>query len=152
VGGPGPAPSETRGAGLIAPPTGDSFDAASFMDEPDRSNVLAGARGLLVFHSFKHDVDTLAFIKNVRHLGVVPPLNLLYLSSWLRRHGARTEVLDCSAENLGLDDALARVRGSRYDFVCFSITNLDFLFAIEWVRAFSRALGCPVLVGGAAAE
>src|SRR5579883_616954 len=48
---------------------------------------LQGVRVLLVFHSFKQDADTLAFVKNERHLGVIPPLNLLYVSAWLRRHG-----------------------------------------------------------------
>lgn len=113
---------------------------------------LRGVRVLLVFHSFKHDTDTLAFIKNVRHLGVIPPLNLLYASAWLRRHGAETEVLDCNALNVGLDEALARARALRFDFVCFSVTNLDFLFAIAWVRAFARTFGKPVLVGGLAPE
>lgn len=105
-----------------------------------------------MFHSFKHDTDMLAFVRNVRHLGVIPPLNLLYTSAWLRRHGVETEVLDCNALDLGLDEAVERARAARFDFVCFSVTNLDFLFAIEWVRAFARAFGKPVLVGGLAAE
>jgi radical SAM superfamily enzyme YgiQ (UPF0313 family) len=119
---------------------------------PDANGPLAGLKVLLVFHSFKNDTDTLAFIKNVRHLGVVPPLNLLYLSAWLRLHGIQTEILDCSALNLDYHGAIEAARTKDFDLLCFTTTNLDFLFVIEWIRAFSKEFSKPILVGGPGAE
>jgi radical SAM superfamily enzyme YgiQ (UPF0313 family) len=116
------------------------------------SHSLAGARILLVFHSFKEDKDTLAFVKNVRHLGVIPPMNLLWTSAWLKRHGAQTMILDCSALNIGLEQALERAAHMSFDAVGFTATNLDFLFVSDWIRAFSRRFGKPVMVGGIGAE
>jgi anaerobic magnesium-protoporphyrin IX monomethyl ester cyclase len=118
----------------------------------DPKGSLAGLKILFVFHSFKNDTDTLAFIKNVRHLGVVPPLNLLYLSAWLRQFGVETELLDCSALNLDYQSAVEAARSKEFDLLCFTTTNLDFLFVIEWIRAFSKAFKKPILVGGPGAE
>lgn len=122
------------------------------ISQPDAQGPLKGLKVLLVFHSFKNDTDTLAFIKNVRHLGVVPPLNLLYLSAWLKLHGVETEILECSAMNLDCDSALRMAHGKHFDMICFTTTNLDFLFVIDWIRAFSKEFGKPILVGGPGAE
>lgn len=122
------------------------------INEPDPNGPLKGLKILLVFHSFKNDTDTLAFIKNVRHLGVVPPLNLLYLSAWLKLHGVETEILECSALNLDCQSAVKAAKSKSFDMVCFTSTNLDFLFVIEWIRAFHKAFNKPILVGGPGAE
>lgn len=119
---------------------------------PDALQSLRGLKVLLVFHSFKNDTDTLAFIKNVRHLGVVPPLNLLYLSAWLRKFGVITEILDCSALNLDCDGALHVAKSKEFDILCFTTTNLDFLFVIQWIRAFKKEFNKPIMVGGLGAE
>ncbi len=130
-----------------------SFGSNSItMPLPDPRGPLEGLKVLLVFHSFKNDTDTLAFIKNVRHLGVVPPLNLLYLSAWVRQFGVETEILDCSALNLDHHAAVEAARSKDFDLVCFTTTNLDFLFVIEWIKAFSQAFQKPILVGGPGAE
>lgn len=118
----------------------------------DRPKPLSGLRVLLVFQAFKTDSDSLAFVKNVRHLGVVPPLNLLYISAHLKSLGAGVEVLECSSLNIDEHAAVRRARAKTFDFVLFTVTNLDFLFAIRWIRAFHAAFGKPVIVGGTAAE
>jgi len=122
------------------------------LEKPNPDGPLKGLKVLLVFHSFKNDTDTLAFIKNVRHLGVVPPLNLLYLSAWLKRFGVETELLECSALNLDCAGAVEAARTKDFDLLCFTSTNLDFLFVIEWIRAFSREFQKPILLGGPGAE
>ncbi len=122
------------------------------IEKPCSNSPLKGIKVLLVFHSFKNDTDTLAFIKNVRHLGVVPPLNLLYVSAWLRLHGVETELLECSALNLDCQSAIEIAKTKEFDFVCFTSTNLDFLFVIEWIRAFHTEFKKPIMVGGPGAE
>ena len=122
------------------------------IEKPCPDGPLKGLKVLLVFHSFKNDTDTLAFIKNVRHLGVVPPLNLLYISAWLKLHGVETELLECSAHNLDCQSAIEVAKTKEFDFVCFTSTNLDFLFVIEWIRAFHNEFHKPIMVGGPGAE
>ena len=122
------------------------------IEKPCLNGSLKGLKVLLVFHSFKNDTDTLAFIKNVRHLGVVPPLNLLYISAWLKLHGVQTELLECSARNLDCQAAIEVAKTKEFDFICFTSTNLDFLFVIEWIRAFYAEFNKPIMVGGPGAE
>jgi len=106
----------------------------------------------MVFHSFRQDTDTFAFLTDVKNLGAIQPLNLLYVGSWLREHGVDVSLLDANALELTLSQCLERARELEFDLVCFTVTNLDFLFAIDWIRAFDREFGKPILVGGTAAE
>ena len=107
---------------------------------------------LLVFHSFRRDTTTFAFLTDVKNLGAIQPLNLLHVGAWLRDHGHDVVLLDANAEELTLTETLARARSLDFDVVGFTLTNLDFLFGIEWIRAFHDAFGKPIIVGGTAPE
>jgi anaerobic magnesium-protoporphyrin IX monomethyl ester cyclase len=116
------------------------------------STRLHGKRFLLVFHSFGFYTDTFAYMKNLKNLGVIPPINLLYVGAWLKRHGAEVELMDCHALSLTLDMALEKARGTDFDFLCFTAVNLDFLYLKQWLRAFGKEFKQPILVGGVGAK
>ena len=80
------------------------------------------------------------------------PSNLLYISAWLKLHGVETELFECSAHNLDCQSAIEVAKTKEFDFVCFTSTNLDFLFVIEWIRAFHNEFHKPIMVGGPGAE
>jgi radical SAM superfamily enzyme YgiQ (UPF0313 family) len=106
----------------------------------------------MVFQSFRQDTTTFAFLTDVKNLGAIQPLNLLQVGAWMLEHGIEVSLLDANALELTLPQALKRARDYDFDFVCFTVTNLDYLFAIEWIRAFDREFGKPILVGGAGVE
>ncbi len=109
-------------------------------------------RVLLVFHSFRRDTTTFAFLTDVKNLGAIQPLNLLHVGAWLRDQGHDVVLLDANAEELTLEQTLTRARAIDFDVVGFTLTNLDFLFGVAWIRAFHEAFGRPIIVGGTAPE
>lgn len=50
-------------------------------------------------------------------MDIKPPLNLIYLGSYLQDAGYRVEILDCLAERLSLDRVLKRIRQTTARFV-----------------------------------
>jgi anaerobic magnesium-protoporphyrin IX monomethyl ester cyclase len=118
----------------------------------DDNPSLNGIHILIIFQSFKNNTDTLAFVKNVRHLGIVSPTILFYTGGSLERAGATIHFLDCSALNLDSEDAVKYAKKWNFDLVCFTITNLDFLFTAKWIQRFYEEFNKPIFVGGIAAE
>ena len=53
-----------------------------------KDDSLKGIRILIVFHSFRQDQDTFAFLTDVRNLGAIPAMNLLHVSACLKAAGA----------------------------------------------------------------
>ena len=114
--------------------------------------ALRDLRVLIVLQSFRKDTTTFAFLTDVKNLGAIQPLNLLNVGAWLLHEGAQVTFLDANARELTLTQALAEARAIDFDVVCFTVTNLDFLYAIEWIRGFEQAFAKPILVGGSAGE
>lgn len=119
---------------------------------PDSAESVRGLRVLMVFQSFRQDTTSFAFLTDVKNLGAIQPLNLLQVGAWMIEHEIEVSLLDANALELTLPEALESARSYQFDFVCFTVTNLDYLFAIEWIRAFDRTFGKPILVGGAGVE
>ena len=69
---------------------------------------LDGLRIALVFPHFVSD-ELVSYADNGRFMGTVQPLSLLYVASVLRNAGARVMVVDCPAEKLNMEGALAKV-------------------------------------------
>jgi len=122
------------------------------MSTDPKRKLLEGVRYLLVFHSFGFYTDTFAYMKNLRNLGVIPPINLLYVGAWLKSQRAQVELLDCHALNLPMEEALKEAEKKEFDFLCFTAVNLDFLYLKQWLRAFHSRFSAPILVGGVGAR
>jgi hypothetical protein len=65
-------------------------------------------------------------------------VNLLCVSAWLKQYGAEVSLLEASALDMSLEDAIAEARKIELDFLCFTLTNLDWVYGIRWVKAFAK--------------
>ncbi len=108
---------------------------------------LAGLRVALVFPTFL-DVELASYRDNARFLGLIPPLNLAYVAGVLRAAGAEVLLLDCPALGLRIPEAIERLRRFGPDYLGFTLTAVDWLSSLSWIRSLGAALGAPVLVGG----
>jgi len=108
---------------------------------------LAGLKVALVFPTFL-DTRLASYQDNARFLGMIPPLNLSYVAGALQAAGAEVLLLDCPTEGLRIPGALARLRAFGPDYVGFTLTSVDWLSSLAWIRAVQAALQVPILVGG----
>ena len=85
----------------------------------------------------------------VRVRGCMPPLNLLYLAAYLKRHGQLADVLDLYAEPLGDAEFLERVRGFAPDVVGFATYTANVGVVLHLAAAVkARFPGIVVVAGG----
>jgi anaerobic magnesium-protoporphyrin IX monomethyl ester cyclase len=108
---------------------------------------LAGLRIALVFPHFVSD-ELASYADNGRFMGTVQPLSLLYVAAVLRDAGARVMVVDCPAEDLDMQAALARVQSFRPDYMGFTLTTVDWSSTLRWMMYMRERVEAPILVGG----
>jgi radical SAM superfamily enzyme YgiQ (UPF0313 family) len=82
------------------------------------------------------------------HIGFIPPLSLLYIAALMEREGVEVIIIDMAAEQLGYEQALARLREFSPDLLGFSITTMSFHPVLSWIGRFKQDTGIQTLVGG----
>ena len=84
-----------------------------------------------------------------RITNIMPPQGLLYLASWLEKHGHQTAIHDCYAFP-GMDDRIYEyLKEERPDFIGFSTTTSSFLDGIRLARQAKNVLpSVKVVFGG----
>jgi radical SAM superfamily enzyme YgiQ (UPF0313 family) len=57
-------------------------------------------------------------------------------------------VVDCPAEKLNMEGALAKVLAFRPDYLGFTLTTVDWASTLRWMQFMSARVDAPILVGG----
>ena len=88
-------------------------------------------------------------IKAVKeNYGIFPSLSLLYVAGILEAAGCEVLFIDAHAEELELDECVARLRAFGPDFVGYTLTTYLFFQSMQWIRAIKAHVAAPVVVGG----
>lgn len=88
-------------------------------------------------------------IKAVKeNYGVFPNLSLLYVAGCLEAAGAKVQFIDVHAENLSLDETVARLQAFGPSYIGYTITTYLFYQTLSWVREIKARVPVPTLVGG----
>jgi radical SAM superfamily enzyme YgiQ (UPF0313 family) len=80
--------------------------------------------------------------------GVFPSLSLLYVAGCLEAQGVEVQFIDVNAEQLTLDETVARLRAFGPDYVGYTVTTYLFYQTLSWVKAIREQVEVPVIVGG----
>jgi len=80
--------------------------------------------------------------------GIFPSLSLLYVAGILERAGCEVLFLDAHAEDLTLDQTVARLRSFSPDFVGYTMTTYLFFQTMDWIKAIRAQVDVPTIVGG----
>jgi radical SAM superfamily enzyme YgiQ (UPF0313 family) len=88
-------------------------------------------------------------IKAVKeNYGVFPTLSLMYVAGCLEQHNVEVQLIDVNAENLTVEETVARLQEFGPDYVGYTITTYLFYQTLSWVKAIKEKLDIPVIVGG----
>ncbi|MCK6505386.1 B12-binding domain-containing radical SAM protein [Myxococcota bacterium] len=88
-------------------------------------------------------------IKTVKeNYGIFPSLSLLYVAGILEAAGCEVLFLDAHAEDLTLDQTVARLQAFGPSFVGYTLTTYLFFQSMDWIKAIKAQVGAPVIVGG----
>ncbi|MEC7946555.1 MAG: radical SAM protein, partial [Myxococcota bacterium] len=88
-------------------------------------------------------------IKTVKeNYGIFPSLSLLYVAGILEAAGCDVIFIDAHAEDLGLDDTVARLQAFGPDYVCYTLTTYLFFQSMDWIKAIKEKVDVPVIGGG----
>ena len=88
-------------------------------------------------------------IKTVKeNYGIFPSLSLLYVAGILEAAGCEVLFLDAHAEDLTLDETVARLRAFGPSFIGYTLTTYLFFQSMDWIKAIKAQVGAPVIVGG----
>jgi anaerobic magnesium-protoporphyrin IX monomethyl ester cyclase len=88
-------------------------------------------------------------IKAVKeNYGIFPSLSLLYVAGVLEAAGCEVLFIDAHAENLGLDETVARLRAFGPEYVGYTITTYLFFQTLDWIKAIKALVDVPTIVGG----
>jgi radical SAM superfamily enzyme YgiQ (UPF0313 family) len=88
-------------------------------------------------------------IKTVKeNYGIFPSLSLLYVAGILEAAGCEVLFLDAHAEDLTLDQTVARLRDFGPDFLGYTLTTYLFFQSMDWIKAIREQVEVPVIVGG----
>lgn len=101
--------------------------------------LLIAPRWLNVYGSFK-------FITKLLHFE--PPLGLCYLASSCEKEGIRTDILDCEAEEIEIEDILKYIRQKNPDFIGITTTTPTIGEAKKIAKAIKENFKIPIIVGG----
>ena len=75
-------------------------------------------------------------IKTVKeNYGIFPSLSLLYVAGILEKAGCEVLFIDAHAEDLTLEETVARLKRFGPEFVGYTITTYLFFQTMDWVRA-----------------
>ncbi len=88
-------------------------------------------------------------IKAVKeNYGIFPSLSLLYVAGILERAGCEVLLLDAHAEELSLDQTMARLEAFGPAYIGYTITTYLFFQTLDWIKAIKERLDVPTIVGG----
>jgi len=88
-------------------------------------------------------------IKTVKeNYGIFPSLSLLYVAGILEAAGCEVLFIDAHAEELSLDETVARLSAFGPDYVGYTITTYLFFQTMDWIRAIRERVNVPTIVGG----
>lgn len=116
---------------------------------PDlRRSALDGLKVALVYPPYG-PVRNEPGIKTVKeNYGIFPSLSLLYVAGILEAAGVEVLFLDAHAEDLTLDETVARLRAFGPDFLGYTLTTYLFFQSMDWIKAIRAEVDVPVIVGG----
>lgn len=88
-------------------------------------------------------------IKTVKeNYGIFPSLSLLYVAGILEQAGCDVIFIDAHAEDLGLDETVARLQAFGPDYVGYTLTTYLFFQSMDWIKAIKEKVDVPVIGGG----
>jgi anaerobic magnesium-protoporphyrin IX monomethyl ester cyclase len=88
-------------------------------------------------------------IKTVKeNYGIFPSLSLLYVAGILEEAGCDVLFVDAHAEELSLEQTVARLQQFGPDFVGYTLTTYLFFQSMNWIKEIRAKLDVPVIVGG----
>jgi len=88
-------------------------------------------------------------IKAVKeNYGIFPSLSLLYVAGILEAAGCEVLFIDSHAEELTIDETVARLDAFGPAFIGYTITTYLFFQTLDWIRAIKERTGVPSIVGG----
>jgi radical SAM superfamily enzyme YgiQ (UPF0313 family) len=88
-------------------------------------------------------------IKTVKeNYGIFPSLSLLYVAGILEQAGCEVLFIDAHAEDLTLEETVARLNAFGPSFIGYTLTTYLFFQSMDWIKAIRAAVDVPVIVGG----
>ncbi len=88
-------------------------------------------------------------IKTVKeNYGIFPSLSLLYVAGILEAAGCEVIFIDAHAEDLTLEETVARLQAFGPEFVGYTLTTYLFFQSMDWIKAIREHVDVPVIVGG----
>jgi len=111
-------------------------------------NALAGLKVALVYPPYG-PVKNEPGIKAVKeNYGIFPSLSLLYVAGILENAGCEVLFIDAHAEDLDLEETVARLEAFGPSYIGYTITTYLFFQTLDWIRAIKKRVDVPTLVGG----
>jgi len=109
---------------------------------------LEGLRVALVYPPYG-PVKNEPGIKAVKeNYGIFPSLSLLYVAGILEHAGCEVIFIDAHAEELTLEETVARLRAFGPEYIGYTITTYLFFQSLDWIKAIKEHVDVPVIVGG----
>ena len=88
-------------------------------------------------------------IKAVKeNYGIFPSLSLLYVAGILEAAGCEVLFIDAHAEELTLEQTVARLNTFGPSFIGYTITTYLFFQSLDWIKAIKEKVPVPTIVGG----
>ena len=88
-------------------------------------------------------------IKTVKeNYGIFPSLSLLYVAGILEAAECEVLFIDAHAEELTLEETVARLNAFGPDYVGYTITTYLFFQTMDWIRSIRELVDVPTIVGG----
>ena len=88
-------------------------------------------------------------IKTVKeNYGIFPSLSLLYVGGILEDAGCEVLFIDAHAEDLTLDETVARLQKFGPDYIGYTLTTYLFFHSMDWIKAIKALVPVPTIVGG----
>jgi len=88
-------------------------------------------------------------IKAVKeNYGIFPSLSLLYVAGILEEAGCEVLFVDAHAEDLDLEQTVARLEAFGPAYIGYTITTYLFFQTLDWIRAIKERVQVPTIVGG----
>ncbi len=111
-------------------------------------NNLGGLKVALVYPPYG-PVKNEPGIKAVKeNYGIFPSLSLLYVAGILEEAGCEVLFVDAHAEELDLEQTVARLDAFGPAYIGYTITTYLFFQTLDWIRAIKKRVEVPTIVGG----
>ncbi|MFC1666358.1 B12-binding domain-containing radical SAM protein [Candidatus Omnitrophota bacterium] len=103
---------------------------------------------LLLYNNFLPEVHWNCLEAQEKNMGAIPPLNLCYVASIIRKCGHEVRLIDLQVEDFSFDELVGYIKRYGPDLLGFTITTYLFHPVLDWIREIKRAVDIPVIVGG----